>query len=274
MSTYYLTGRVTRSLALTDTEVMSTVDLFVSMMEEATGVLKEAASYCPSVSVMKKWLHDHPVEEAGPVHVLIQRKLTRELEKVIDEAIYYMQRYNQIFLNEGHLLKALCKSNHPYWLSFVCDCEIPVERIAMRTIYARNLERSLHDLSFLERSNDIERAAYSEKEEVLSFVRENFSSKWADTVSEAFNQQVMPLFLAKNEKKIVGFAVYDTYEQRSQHFGPMGVLVSERKRGIGERLVKRCLQDMKAKGYESVIFYEAGPIEFYEKVCGAQLLPQ
>jgi len=253
---------------------MSTVDLFVGMMEEATGVLKEAASYCPSVSVMKEWLHAHPPEKEGCVHTMIQQKVTTELKKVVDEAICYMERYNQIFLNEGHLLKALCKSNHPYWLSFVHKCTIPIEKIAACTIYARNLERSLHDLSWSMRSNDIERAAYSEKEEVLSFVRENFSSQWADTVSGAFTKEIIPLFLAKNEKKIVGFAVYDTYEQRSQHFGPMGVLVSERKRGIGERLVKSCLQDMKSKGYPSVIFYEAGPIEFYEKVCGAQLLPQ
>ncbi|MEW4282746.1 GNAT family N-acetyltransferase [Priestia koreensis] len=274
MSTYYLTDRVTRSLALTHTEVLSTVDLFVGMMEEATGVLKEAAAYCPSVSVMKKWLDDHPQEKEGYIHTMIQRKVTTELEKVVDEAICYMQRYNQIFLNEGHLLKALCKSNHPYWLSFVHECTIPIEKIVACTIYARNLARSLHHLSWSVRSNEIKRATYSEKEEVLAFIRTNFSREWAETVSEAFTNEVIPLFLAKKQTKLIGFAVYDTYEKRSQHFGPMGVLRSERKRGIGEQLVTCCLQDMKAKGYESVIFYEAGPIEFYEKVCGAELLPQ
>jgi predicted N-acetyltransferase YhbS len=73
------------------------------------------------------------------------------------------------------------------------------------------------------------------------------------------------------EGRIVGFAVYDA--SRRGFFGPTGVLEDMRRSAIGAVLLFRCLESMREAGYAYAIIGGVGPAEFYEKVCGATIIP-
>ena len=73
------------------------------------------------------------------------------------------------------------------------------------------------------------------------------------------------------EKRIVGFAAYEV--TRRNYFGPTGVREDLRGSGLGAALLFRCLESMREMGYAYAIIGGVGPAEFYEKVCGAFVIP-
>ena len=72
------------------------------------------------------------------------------------------------------------------------------------------------------------------------------------------------------DKEILGFACYDTTCR--DFFGPTGVDESLRGKGAGAALLLACLHDMAAQGYGYAVIGGAGPVAFYEKVCGATVI--
>ena len=73
------------------------------------------------------------------------------------------------------------------------------------------------------------------------------------------------------EGRIVGFAVYEC--SRRGYFGPTGVREDLRGRGLGAALLFRCLEAMREMGYAYAVIGGVGPQAFYEKVCGAFVIP-
>ena len=53
----------------------------------------------------------------------------------------------------------------------------------------------------------------------------------------------------------------------------MGTASNRRLKSVGKELLFRCLLEMKSIGYEYAVIGQAGPIEFYERVCNAKLIP-
>ncbi|MBQ3230061.1 MAG: GNAT family N-acetyltransferase [Clostridia bacterium] len=110
------------------------------------------------------------------------------------------------------------------------------------------------------------------KTKVVEWVREHFHDGWADEISAAFTKFPVSCFIAydENEKKILGFAGYDcTYRD---FFGPTGVDESQRGKGIGGALFMRCMEAMRDEGYGYAVIGSAGPVDFYNKVCGATVI--
>ena len=70
--------------------------------------------------------------------------------------------------------------------------------------------------------------------------------------------------------EMLGFACYDATVKG--FFGPTGVAKEERGQGIGKALLLACLNAMKEEGYGYGIIGGAGPVHFYEKCCGAQVI--
>ena len=60
-----------------------------------------------------------------------------------------------------------------------------------------------------------------------------------------------------------------THVARWGVLGPMGVAERARGRGVGAVLLKRCLRDLRADGFEQGEIYSVGPIAFYAKTVQA-----
>lgn len=117
----------------------------------------------------------------------------------------------------------------------------------------------------------IKRAFVGDKEEILSFVRTNFSKSWVYEAEHAILEPVPKCFIATYEGKLVGFACFDS--SALGFFGPIGVDSSMRGKKIGEALLLRTLNAMKEYGYQyAVIGWVSDAENFYRKTVGAEFI--
>jgi len=117
----------------------------------------------------------------------------------------------------------------------------------------------------------VRRARAFEKHTVAEFARSRFSEKWASEVEVAITRQPVTCFIATREKRILGFACYDTTMRG--FFGPTGVIEEARGLGLGKLLLLRSLEALREAGHAYGIIGGVGPREFYEKACGAIEIP-
>ena len=64
----------------------------------------------------------------------------------------------------------------------------------------------------------------------------------------AFSNNPITCYIAVREKKLIGFACYEATARN--FFGPMAVLESERRKGIGKALLLKSLESMQELGYD------------------------
>jgi GNAT superfamily N-acetyltransferase len=117
----------------------------------------------------------------------------------------------------------------------------------------------------------VRRAQPFEITQALDFVEREFSVAWADEISVGFANKPVSVYIALNDKEIVGFAGYEC--TRRSFFGPTGVVDSMQRRGLGKALLLASLWGLREMGYVYGIIGHAGPIEFYEKTVGAVVIP-
>jgi len=113
-------------------------------------------------------------------------------------------------------------------------------------------------------------ALAAEKFMVVNWVKERFGNGWASEAEVCFAYQPISCFVAIQNKKIIGFACYDSAYRN--FFGPTGVEITRRGEGIGKILLLKCLLAMKAQGYAYGIIGGVGPARFYKKAVGATLI--
>jgi predicted N-acetyltransferase YhbS len=116
----------------------------------------------------------------------------------------------------------------------------------------------------------LRRARAFEKHTVAAFAR-TFSEKWASEVEVALSRQPVACFIATREKRILGFACYDTTMRG--FFGPTGVVEEARGLGLGKALLFKSLEALRETGHAYAIIGGVGPKEFYSKACGAIEIP-
>ena len=116
----------------------------------------------------------------------------------------------------------------------------------------------------------IRRALSPERPAVLDWVRVHFASSAAE-VETAFAQVPVTCFIALRGADVLGFACYDVTCRN--FFGPEGVAMPERGRGIGRALLLCALHTLRARGYAYAIIGGVGPAQFYEKAVGAIPIP-
>ena len=110
-----------------------------------------------------------------------------------------------------------------------------------------------------------------ERHILAHWVGEHFSPKWVSETKVAFARQPVSAFLATRQKKILGFACYET--TLKGYFGPTGVAESARGTGLGTALLYKALEALREDGYAYAVIGGVGPREFYEKACGAIEIP-
>lgn len=118
----------------------------------------------------------------------------------------------------------------------------------------------------------IRRALPPEKHVVVDFVRRTFSPAWGSECDVSFCNKPASCFVAIEKEKLIGFACYDATCR--DFLGPMGVVESERGRGVGKALLLSSLYAMREQGYAYAIIGGAGSgsAEFYAKMTGAVII--
>ncbi|MFW5981669.1 MAG: GNAT family N-acetyltransferase [Halanaerobiaceae bacterium] len=116
----------------------------------------------------------------------------------------------------------------------------------------------------------IRRPIPPEKSTLVQWVRKNFGTKWADECSVSFARKPVSSLIAYRRKEVLGFACYDTTCR--DFFGPTGVVEKARGQGIGKVLLLKSLEAMREMGYAYAIIGGAGPVDYYKKVCGAEVI--
>ncbi len=112
-----------------------------------------------------------------------------------------------------------------------------------------------------------------------AWVARTFDGRWPKEAAAGWN------WYAKDSAgATAGFA---TYEQRTYRwwwlrgwldrtdigiFGPMGVEEHLRGKGIGRILTRRALASLRDLGFTYGLIPSAGPVEFYERTCGARVV--
>jgi len=117
----------------------------------------------------------------------------------------------------------------------------------------------------------LRRARAFEKHTVAEFARTHFSVKWVSEVEVAITRQPAACFIATRDKKILGFACYDTTMRG--FFGPTGVAEEARGLGLGKALLMKALEALRETGHAYAFIGGVGPKEFYAKACGAIEIP-
>ena len=106
---------------------------------------------------------------------------------------------------------------------------------------------------------------------IIEFVEQEFSIGWADEISVGFANKPASIFIALLDGEVVGFAAYEC--TRRNYFGPIGVSEEMRGRNLGKALTLSALWGLREMGYAYAVIGGVGPIEFYEKLVGAIVIP-
>jgi len=101
----------------------------------------------------------------------------------------------------------------------------------------------------------IKKALAPDRSRIIAFSRTCTKDDYSDEVRAAFSNNPVTCYIATREKEIIGFACY---EAAAKNFsGPMAVLESERKKGIGKALLLKSLESMQELGYAYVVIFPA-----------------
>jgi len=117
----------------------------------------------------------------------------------------------------------------------------------------------------------IRRAMAYEKVQVIQWVKDNFGQGWAGECDVAFSSRPVSCFIATENTGILGFACYECTARN--FFGPMGVAVNARNRGIGRALFLSALDAMLHMGYAYAVIGGTDAAEYYRKIIEVIEIP-
>lgn len=282
MEEFQFTKRVHKILEIaaeeTEDKIIQPVHLFIGMCKEGTGVCGElymylfrnvGADFLEKLSLQKQCgLNDLEYIK------IEQYKLSNKALEILQLAKKRMERFQQILINEGHVIYALFRLDTV--IEKVINTEI--QKDVLRII-AEPRDLAVDLKCFVPLYNNIacnvRRARSLDFEKLAHFVKCEFGERWLQSIDYAFRtyKEKLPIYIAQQEGTIVGFACYDVVRGKKGLFGPMGTAKQNRVKGVGKELLHHCLYNMKQDGYEYAIIGQAGPIEFYERSCHARLIP-
>ncbi len=126
-------------------------------------------------------------------------------------------------------------------------------------------ERQLRESGVL-----VRRATSEDGVPVAKLLQEHWPA-WQMEVRQVLEHRPISLHLAVKAQRVVGFAAHNANNRGTAWFGPMGTAPLETGRGIGRVLLLRCLADLMSLGYKTVTIPWVAPVEFYRRICGAEV---
>ena len=116
----------------------------------------------------------------------------------------------------------------------------------------------------------IKRANNNDKTKVFDLIDNEFPL-WHQELELAYSKNINPTHIAILDKKVIAFSNHSCNNVGTSWFGPMGTTKEAQGKGLGEILLKRCLQDLKDAGFKEAIIPWVGPIGFYFTKVGAEV---
>lgn len=133
-----------------------------------------------------------------------------------------------------------------------------------------------HDIEkkLAEQGIRIKKALAPDRSKIIQFSKTCAKEDYSDEVSATFSNNPVTCYIATKEKQIIGFACYEATAR--DFFGPMAVLETERKKGIGKALLLKSLESMREMGYAyAIIGWPAGSaVAFYIKCVDAVMIEE
>ncbi len=133
-----------------------------------------------------------------------------------------------------------------------------------------------HDIEkkLLQNGIRIKKALAPDRSKIIAFSRICAKDDYSDEVRAAFSNNPVTCYIATREKELIGFACYEATARN--FFGPMAVLESERKKGVGKVLLLKALESMRELGYAyAIIGWPANSaVSFYKKCAGAIMIDE
>ncbi|MDD8000666.1 GNAT family N-acetyltransferase [Bacillus cereus] len=279
MEEFQFTKRVHNILKIAaeegESNIIQPVHLFIGMCKEGTGVCSELYMYLfrnvgtdflEKLSIQKQ--NDLTNQEYKKIGYY---KLSYKTLEVLQIAKKRMERFQQVLMNEGHVIYALFRAD-----TFIENPQIQKEILRI-VDEPRDLAVDLKCFvpAYTHLTCHVRKANSSDFGELVSFVSEEFGESWLHSIEYGFRtyKENVPIYIAEQEEVIVGFACYDVVRGKKGLFGPMGTAKQNRVKGVGKQLLHCSLHSMKQEGYEYAIIGQAGPVEFYERCCNARLIP-
>lgn len=133
-------------------------------------------------------------------------------------------------------------------------------------------EVDYNQLKELDNRIKIKKVLAPDRRKVIKFVKQNFNENFVDECIVSLSNNPITCYIAVKDFNIVGFI---SYEATAKNFvGPMGIMESERNKGIGKALMLKCLLSMKEMGYAYAIIGSSSEknIKFHQKVSNAQVI--
>ncbi|PDY47934.1 GNAT family N-acetyltransferase [Bacillus pseudomycoides] len=284
MKEFQFTKRVNRMFQIARKEskyneyIIRPLDLFIGAYKEGTGVCSELYMYLfhnIGLDFVMKFVQLQQTSFQDKRYIEVQGyKVSYKTMEILQLAKHKMTRFNQLYVNEGHILSVILQQDET--IASLIDEDMKqsiLQIVSVPRDMTVNLNSYEIPASMKHAVCNVRRAVQSDLEELLQFVMFEFGERWIDAIHNGFRiYQEMPIYIAVQEKKIIGFACYDVVRGKKGLFGPMGIAKNNRVKGVGTELLHRCLSDMKQIGYEYAIIGQAGPIEFYEHTCDAKLI--
>ncbi|MBK5487343.1 GNAT family N-acetyltransferase [Bacillus sp. TH17] len=258
--------------------IIHPVHLFIGACKEGNGVCAELHMYLFHTVGMDflakiSLLQQYYANEIEYINVG-EFKVSNKTIEVLQVAKKRMDRFQQVLINEGHVLYALFQVDTV--IEKVISKNVQKELLSI-TSESRDLTVDLKRFNpiYNNFNFNVRRAVFSDFEKLARFVKDEFGEHWLKSLDYGFRtyKEELPIFIAEQEGAIIGFACYDVVRGKKGLFGPMGTAKHNRVNGVGKTLLNHCLYNMKKSGYEYAIIGQAGPIEFYERCCNARLIP-
>ncbi|MGN7476411.1 GNAT family N-acetyltransferase [Solibacillus silvestris] len=260
------------------TNIVYPVHILLAMLQERTGVCAELNVHYPKLQAV---LHERikyvyrSEQDCGIVCKPFMMNASQSTKQVLEIAEQRMHRYGQLFINEGHLADGIFKSDDIQTSAILESLDTAGMQKLVCT--ARDMIVPLRNYSLphrLNETNKFRRAQHSDQYSLKEFVQREFGRGWVESIENGFAHEEIPIFIALDDEQIIGFASFDVSLNKKGVFGPMGTLRAIRSQKVGYTLLHICLKEMKDIGYEYAVLGEAGPLEFYEKACGAVVIPK
>ena len=120
----------------------------------------------------------------------------------------------------------------------------------------------------------IKKALAPDRSRIIAFSRTCAKDDYSDEVRAAFSNNPVTCYIATRERELIGFACYEATARN--FFGPMAVLESERKKGVGRALLFKSLESMRELGYAYAIigWPTKSAVSFYKKCVDAIMIDE